>query len=655
MSAHEDALGAQCDRNLSSSGQLNTPMNPAGHESPNQRLLSVYPELSNFWDGSGWIVTADRLARAAKPLGIKASPHDPSETVALFDTAIPYDILAIERISGARIKRQSDTLFIEETLGDNLAMTLALELNAKRNADNFLPLEALCEVRLFQVATPEGISVDRTLVGDALVERILPIRSEAIRVLADKVAQRNLVATVTSSAIEQPRYVDARGVNPPDTCLEFRDISFRQFPIGEIARTPASAKKIWVFEDCRQGFAVVSDGKRQYVYSDSPLVRELIASNQLDQATSKKRGFSSRLEHFLEQLSGTGHYGVCLLKSAPELDRERLDLARSVIAHKGECFVKSSRSSDGILVACVRGGAEREAVIQSDSVEVGELLKHYVLHIESIRQAARRPDLTALEKVALHEQVEAVRRRISMAGFLERTIACMEAPIVEEAIPVARLSVPEGFEKVECRLIFQGQAEIELAGHYCKASSNQTAANIACGGHSRRTYDVIYGLHRQHLEGSLSQDEIDKRAEASFASLTEQATNLARECASFYRKVMPRRQLNDFALDICPVWDSTRGTLRFMFLETQFTYGFSGLAATEPPMIGPTHEELMADRIARFKSRNEGQTDSLGRLRRIESNLQMLQEYLGLSENSHDQRPRHAALKFLERRLREEL
>ncbi len=153
----------------------------------------------------------------------------------------------------------------------------------------------------------------------------------------------------------------------------------------------------------------------------------------------------------------------------------------------------------------------------------------------------------------------------------------------------------------------------------------------------------------------MSHEEIEQRVAKSFDCLVEEVTLIARKCASYYREVFSSRQLNDFALDICPVWDSERGSLRFAFLELQFAYGFSGLTATEPPSIGPIAEDFMAHRIAMFKSLHDSSSRELERLEQIRANLEMLRAQLGLPDLPLDSRPRHSALRLLERRLLEEL
>jgi len=416
---------------------------------PNRRLLSVCPDLSDFWDGNTWIVTPDRLQRAAARAGVDVPEVAAGHAQALFSSSTPYTPHPVEMIQGATLIRQSDTLLLNEILGENLSLTLELEVGQDGCAVDFQPVEANFDVSLFQLVAPKKIALDRGIVGDALVERLTPIRNEIIRALADKVAQRNLVATVPDAGLDQPRYIDARSLTPPDTFAEFRHPSFDVFPIREIARTPVTAKRLWIFEDCRQGFAVVSDGKRQYVHSENPLVRGLISTHKLEAGLCSKRGFSGRLARFLEELSAHEKYGVCLLRRTPSLYERRRSAARSVLAHPGEVYVKSSRSSDGILVLRVRGGAQQDAVIQSNSSEVGELLKQYLLSLDSVRGASSRRELGVLERVALHDQILTVRKRATMDGFLERAMSCMEAPIVEESIPVARLLTPEGAEKVE--------------------------------------------------------------------------------------------------------------------------------------------------------------------------------------------------------------
>ncbi len=622
---------------------------------PNQLLLSVCPELVDFWDGKTWIITAQRLEGAALKAGIHPNLASSTETPDLFSAQFPYSFLETRRVVDAEIVHQPEAILLDELLGSNLLNTLELESYARNDRMAFQPLEANFDVVSLQLGAPEGLEIDRTVAGARLLSRIAPIKNEHIRSIADKVAQRNLLSALPGSEIEQPRYLDARGVNPPDSFVEFLNISFANFPLKQIASTPKSVKKIWVFEDSRQGFAVVSDGTRQYAHSEHPIARELIRKNQIEKNTQNGSPFSARLERFLTELAQHPQYRVRLLTCSPRLEDERLTLARSILGYQGEVFVKSSRSSDGILVLQVSGREGHESLIQSDSVELGELLKQYLFQVESVRSTKSSGKIGPLERVVLHEAATAVRKRSSMEGFLEKALSCMEAPIVEDAIPVARLVVPQGVEKVECRLIFQGKEQVELVGHYVKASPNKIAANIACGGHSRRTYDVIYGLHNQNLEGLVPSDEIETRATRSFERLQEHGARFARACADHYRQLMPRRPLCDFALDICPVWDQERGTLRFSLLEIQFTYGFSGLTTTQPAMVGPTAENLMAHRVSTFKSTHGADGDPHQRLRQIEANFDLLRTQLGLlgAEDSHLPQPN--ALRLLQRRLMEDI
>lgn len=638
-------LGGDPRRNPTSS--------PSHH--PNHLLLSICPDLLDFWDGNAWVITPERLEKAALRAGIQPNLPSATESSDLFSLRPPYNSRETLRVVGAEVVTKREVLFVDEILGSNLMDTLELRCYTSNHKATFQPLEANFGIVSLQVMPPQGLEIDRSVAGDRLLSRIIPIRNEHIRSIADKVAQRNLLSAFSESEIEQPKYLDARAVNPPDSCAEFHHISFANFPLKEIASTPKSAKKIWAFEDCRQGFAVVSDGTRQYVHSEHPIVRELIKKHRIETGVRSGAAFSARLDRFLTELSERREYRVCLLRPSPHLEGERLKLARSILGYEGEVFVKSSRSSDGILVLQVTGRKGHEAVIQSDSVEVGELLRQYLLQIDSVRSSKSRGVVGPLEQVVVAEDSKAIRKRSSMEGFLEKALSCMEAPIVEDAIPVARLVVPQGLEKVECRLIFQGKDQVELVGHYVKASPNKVAANIGCGGHSRRTYDVLYGLHNQHLEGSILSDEMESRVASSFERLQEQSSRFARVCADHYRQLMPQRPLCDFALDICPVWDQEQGTVRFFLLEIQFTYGYSGLTTTQPALTGPTVENFMAHRVSKFKSTHDTESAPHHKLRQIEANFDLLRNQLGLVSGGDSQLSQHNALRLLQRRLMEEL
>ncbi len=185
---------------------------------PNHLLLSICPDLADFWDGNAWVVTSQRLERAALKAGIQADVPLPSETPDLFSARLPYNSQETPRVVGAEVVDKREVLFVDEILGSNLMDSLELQSYAASGEAMFQPLEANFDIVSLQIMTPRGFEIDRSVAGDRLLSRIIPIKNERVRCIADKVAQRNLLSMVSESEIEQPKYLDARAVNPPDSC-----------------------------------------------------------------------------------------------------------------------------------------------------------------------------------------------------------------------------------------------------------------------------------------------------------------------------------------------------------------------------------------------------------------------------------------------------
>jgi hypothetical protein len=184
----------------------------------------------------------------------------------------------------------------------------------------------------------------------------------------------------------------------------------------------------------------------------------------------------------------------------------------------------------------------------------------------------------------------------------------MKTPIVEEQINATRVRMREGSLKAEFRMIFQGQEELKLVGHYAKASLSDVAANISLGGRGRSTEQVIRAIFQQELKGKVRQAEINQRAGTSFLKVQDVAQTFAREFAKELAKSQSQRRLVDFAIDLIPVWDVETQDLRVFLLEVQFGYRFKGL------------ESISSEKARQVQSFRD---ELLGKRRRQEADLRL--------------------------------
>jgi hypothetical protein len=148
----------------------------------------------------------------------------------------------------------------------------------------------------------------------------------------------------------------------------------------------------------------------------------------------------------------------------------------------------------------------------------------------------------------------------------------------------------------------QGHDELKLVAHYAKASLSDIAANISLGGRGRATKQVVRGIFQQQLAGVMPQEEINQRAGESLSKLTTMAETFAREFAKEVVKSGVTRSLNDFAVDICPVWDAEAQDLRYVLLEVQYGYAFEGLRHISPEK---------ADEVQEFKDEGRKKQEQL--------------------------------------------
>jgi hypothetical protein len=170
--------------------------------------------------------------------------------------------------------------------------------------------------------------------------------------------------------------------------------------------------------------------------------------------------------------------------------------------------------------------------------------------------------------IAAHQQP------VSARTLLSQILATLEQPILETEIPTERVKGQKGEFRIICqRPSLSG--ELEVIAAYTKVSDKEIAANISLGGHGEHVQDFICGIYRARCP-ELDETAVQTRSAADTAELMGKARDFARQ---YTERLMldggPR--LNDFALDICPVWNAERAAVDFHFLEVQNGYAFEAL------------------------------------------------------------------------------
>jgi hypothetical protein len=586
-------------------------------EDKNKELLLKHPGLNHFWDGKKWVVSHERFRAVASAADITLAKPQQAGPQDLFATHGSYDITGVIEITEAKTSVVSEPIVINEVvliLGNALVEALGGD-ESRIEGDNCVntgPTVLPCfdcdvPVEVIRVDVPDEHTCEREFPGSELLAQVRAKERDAEAAKTDKVGQRNIASQITSEmpqlGIEQPRYLDARSLNPPPDVVRFSKIDLSAFPLEEIKAADPSQKRVWVFEDTYQGFAVVHDGEQRYVASFNPTIKQFAGMLGLTRSAyggDQSVSFDMRLSALVRRLHENPAFSVSLLDYGSERpsSNDLKTAAQEILGHPTRVYLKSSRSSRGELVLRISRDENDLSVIESDSSEVGELLANYTKAVESLR--LQRGDFEVPYLSELAKQV--LQSSGSVEGFLARVLVHMETPILEEEIPVTRYKTKLGSEKAEFRMIMQGRDEPTLVAHYAKASLNDIAGNISLQGWSRATAQVVRGIYQQKLKGILPQTEINDRAGRALETLTHSAETFAKEFVKRVRESGSKKDLADFAIDICPVWDDARGELRYVLLEVQYGYAFKGLVRVAPKKAQEVQQFRDALRVERKRA-----------------------------------------------------
>lgn len=414
----------------------------------------------------------------------------------------------------------------------------------------------------------------------------------------DKIAQRHRAAEI--GLLHQPRF---RDIGFQDGRRERQRVSFIDPDLSSIPikRIIASMKDPvrWVFENPYDGFVIDSGPEGIQISSSNPKVQAAADAAACEQNPARK------LRAFIKELKRR-YFHINKL-SCDRSDEDYLGSSQVydlLCRHKGVVYLKSSRTARGYLVIRIKCDGKGGLKFASDSPEFEELVDA-TQHALSQKIGRNRRLLEELVRLdAPLEMIEKTRATLASAreaspqkALLKEllTEGYMPHPIVEENIPTVRVNGEKGEFRLICQRMPTGQ--LDITAHYTKVSHNGVAANVSLGGRGEKTIDWLRKIYSDKYPAADSL-AISRLCEASEAELLDRTRRFAQAYADKLRQDGGPRA-NDFAIDICPVWDNETQKLEFYFLEMQWIYGFKGLKAVDP---------AQAERVAAEKVRLELET-----------------------------------------------
>lgn len=627
-------------------------------------LLRKHPALEIFRDNEKrtWVISEERLAKFRQAFNLSpfqdsgtTDTNDKSTDQTLFDKMSHYTPAASLSLDGygvevAGILREGDDIqeLCSPALLRKIGATEYAEYIERQSNDldsdnddyeeetrlinDFL---RTVEVLRVTIKSPQGLEIERAISGELLLEECNKQLHEAAIAGRDKVGQRSRVGQLQIDNLHQPEFLDIRALSPSQREITFNKIDLSEIPLDWIKEEVQGKRRVILFEDSTQGFAVINNGSNIFLHSDSAEMQKAINLYSINNDDYPLDLFKNSYNRFISMLRNGSAIKVHHLQKEIEPGSDSSEVkavAHAIISEGSELYVKSTRTSRGQLIINVRPDEWARPRILSDSPEVGEFLDQ-LAEVASTDEAQ-----PAFLAGSVQKKLACIG---SLTNFLASLIDRMEAPIVERAIPVMRLKTEDGGEKIEFRMILQGDETLTVRGNYAKASLNDVAGNISIGANSRKTKDTIKMLYEQELASTHSPEQISQKTETTYDQLIAVAEHLGNSFADSLRheRLGGRNNMNDFAVDICPVWNSASSRIEFHLLEIQYRYGYTGLMNVEPEM---------AKDVAEYKAHTE---ERLGReaaeadkKRELFSTQQRLKKLLGiLSTGSKDPKGSHSA------------
>lgn len=564
---------------------------------PNERVLLEHIELAkHFWEDGRWVITDQRFAACLKELGLTPTAPSPSPPPTDFfsQSRQAYAGNEIITVPGASLKRvrpcdlepgDEVTDCISDQVQDALGISPSEDLfdleesNVPTTPENEVSWKINdYEIFLYQISEPDAEPIQRPLCREHSIKEINRALHDRHLQKTDKVGQRVITDMLQQTGIRNPRYQDARFLNPPEKIVEFTDIAPNSLPsayeVRQKVEQEPSGKHIWIVEDDVQGFIIVHDNDELYIESSKPAIKSEAIALGLDKKEENPKHFTQQLaplRTFLRLISQINSFRLVFSAEKQPQPYDASTFAHELAANPSAVYVKSTRTSGGELILRHRRASDGQLVLESDSHELGRLLSNTLRSIKSGQAFIAIP--------TFKKRREEFLARCSVTGMLQHALKFMETPIVEEEIPVAKYRTKAGVEKCEFRAIFQGREEVELVASYAKASLKDVAANISIAGRGRHTVQVIRGIMQHNLQDTHDQATINKRATETLKRFEHSVTEFARK---FSERIRPNDAMNDFAVDIVPVWNAEKNDLDFYLLEVQYVYRHAGLTQVDP-------------------------------------------------------------------------
>ena len=562
-----------------------------------ESLLKEMPILNSLRENDTWVVSDSKLRAIAAALGITPPQEEMFPPKDVMEVNVKDEETKVTYCHRPRFDYSSNEALeynLDVFLGDTVAGQFEIpawgdlsDLSVTSKTGTIIPVSVL------ELVPPEGVEVAHEIVGEMRLHMAQRSNLELFRSVEDKVAQRNIAAKLVETGIMQPRYLDAREVHTTAKTIACMNPDLNSLPVDDILTTLRSSPHIFVVIDSAQGFLIVNDGISNYVHSDRQEISELCKKHGLTNGnTLSTEEFSAGLSTFLDELDRSELYTVQLLGNCKEIFKNEIideTLIPGILGHDSTLYLKSTRTSGGQLVVCKKKNEVGENTLLSDSCELGAILADGIRNAIQLAELVRN---TIPEGASIPPWIDNPNDFFSLKGVLNKILRRMKSPIVEEEIPIPRVSTELGLEKSEFRLIFQGHKTPELAASYAKSSINEVAANISYGGRGRAIRDVLSDIYSQFSR--LSPLEIQQSLELSHQDLLNAARKFATTFSQQYKAAGGFHDMRDFAVDLCPVWNDQNQSIDFYLLEVQCLYGFSGLMQVSP-------ED--ADKVQAFKDR----------------------------------------------------
>ena len=96
---------------------------------------------------------------------------------------------------------------------------------------------------------------------------------------------------------------------------------------------------------------------------------------------------------------------------------------------------------------------------------------------------------------------------------------------------------------------------------------------------------------QHNLKDTHDQATINRRATETLKRFEHSVTEFARK---FSQELQANVAMNDFAVDIVPVWNADKNDLDFYLLEVQYVYRHAGLTQVDPAAAKRVEDFLMS-------------------------------------------------------------